>query len=64
MLPSSLSNTEWHSLAVDWNANTKVFNIYVDEKVYASKRTQIIDGSIPKGTVMGITESQGVNGGI
>ena len=57
-------NTEWHNLAVDWNANTKVFNIYVDKQLYVSSSIQIDDGAIPGGTVMGITESQGVNGGI
>ena len=57
-------NTEWHSLAVDWNANTKVFNIYVDKLLHVSRNTQISDGDIPTGTVMEILESQGVNGGI
>ena len=63
MLPTSMFNTEWHNLALDWNANTKVFNIYVDNELYITRTTNINDGSIPKGTVMGIIESQGVEGG-
>ena len=61
---TSMFDNKWHGLAVDWNATTKMFNIYVEGQLYASRMASTRDGRIPKGSMLSIEETPGTHGGL